>query len=667
MTIYCDACGGSELDSGGDGFYYCRLCGSQSQDIVDTAPDDTNILAGGGGIYSLSQRRHPPAVASAVPSQTPAPPLPVNRGAVDTPYGFEDRPSVPLDFGDGGGGSVLEPEVIADGIRTRYVRGLQLMIQLQCEALVDRHGVSPSICGITGTVWLRFLAETKVLSDDWSNEAFESSEVVGLRYYSQEQKEQKVSKRRRSRKHRSIPRNLYGRRAADIWLESLKKTVPLSTSLAVCFLACHVARGPVLATDFSKWVLEEKLPYLSLFIEFDKDRYLGRPSKACPFSTSRMFRPKTGVGSWKLEATAGSIARRIGLRLPPVNFHGIARRYLERLPVPVEKVLAYACGIYEWSMPPDLWLSANECRLPTWVGVMSVIIVAIRILYKIHGQGIWEKSFACSSGLKKSKPASKVEEVDGNDKECRLEFDTVELFHNLEALYEKTDDLPDFSRDLASYLKYCKDVIFAGMTTSFEEEELIRTLRTIYEKHEPEKESIDGALKSKGIDGSMKSPEDGCGNLDQVRRINELENGRKSGNETLDGDQPTLEMNRVDNNDFEVAQEKPSFMPEAEESIALKRLKLDMEQNMFQYLLPRRAMKSKGYLHYERKVKNCEFTYVAHADYYVLLRACAKLAHVEPRIQHISVSKLERRLDWIERRIRGSLVTLREPLHQRGG
>lgn len=48
--------------------------------------------------------------------------------------------------------------------------------------------------------------------------------------------------------------------------------------------------------------------------------------------------------------------------------------------------------------PPDLWLSTNELRLPSRVCVMSILIVAIRILYDIHGFGEWEKSLSSHGG-----------------------------------------------------------------------------------------------------------------------------------------------------------------------------------------------------------------------------------------------------------------------------
>jgi len=91
---------------------------------------------------------------------------------------------------------------------------------------------------------------------------------------------------------------------------------------------------------------------------------------------------------------------------------------------------------------------------------------------------------------------------------------------------------------------------------------------------------------------------------------------------------------------------------------AMQMLKSEMQDHGFHYLPPRKPRKSDGYLRYRRKRLSGGFIYVAHADYYMLLRAFAKLAEIDIRIMHISVLKLERRLACIEERIERSLNTL---------
>lgn len=92
-----------------------------------------------------------------------------------------------------------------------------------------------------------------------------------------------------------------------------------------------------------------------------------------------------------------------------------------------------------------------------------------------------------------------------------------------------------------------------------------------------------------------------------------------------------------------------------EKEKALKQLKLDMEENKFCYIAPRFMIKRRDYLHYARRRKDV-LIYAVHADYYILLRCCAKVGLVETRIMHIAVLSLERRLQWLEKRIDHSLL-----------
>lgn len=87
------------------------------------------------------------------------------------------------------------------------------------------------------------------------------------------------------------------------------------------------------------------------------------------------------------------------------------------------------------------------------------------------------------------------------------------------------------------------------------------------------------------------------------------------------------------------------------EDEAIRLLKLNMEENRFCYIPPRVNVKRFDYLHYVRKKDEGSYTYVAHADYYILLRACARAARVEIRCMHIGVLSLEKRLAWLEKRI----------------
>lgn len=94
---------------------------------------------------------------------------------------------------------------------------------------------------------------------------------------------------------------------------------------------------------------------------------------------------------------------------------------------------------------------------------------------------------------------------------------------------------------------------------------------------------------------------------------------------------------------------------------AIRQLKLDMEENRFCYIPPSVKQEKLGYVHYVRKKDKGALSYVAHADYYILLRAFARAAHVDDiRILHIGVLNLERRLAWLEKRI-GQCLHLKPP------
>jgi hypothetical protein len=138
--------------------------------------------------------------------------------------------------------------------------------------------------------------------------------------------------------------------------------------------------------------VESKIPYLAVFAEVDKLLGSSLHLQRCPLDARQLFRPVQVIGAWQLEAAAGSIAQKICLRLPSVNFYAIAQRCLKELSLPVEKILPHACRIYEWTMPAELWLSSNPARVPTRVCVMAILVVTLRVLYNINGQGFWEVS-----------------------------------------------------------------------------------------------------------------------------------------------------------------------------------------------------------------------------------------------------------------------------------
>ncbi|KAJ7953810.1 TATA box-binding protein-associated factor RNA polymerase I subunit B [Quillaja saponaria] len=649
LTWTCQTCDNVGLFDGSDGFFYCLRCGAQAEDIIDTGVADEDFVEkgndAGGAIYLASNRRHRPMAPVKVEplsqysslyesqsqfwqtlslgEETPKPKdyhphdyIKSEEYNMSQPY--EVDPSVPLDFGGSVGAKVPSFDDYYNEIRIRYVMGLQLMIEFQCEVLVKEFNVNPLICGLVGSIWLRFVSGTDIFDDDWADLTIEDSEM-------QHQDEPEDYKQRA--KYRAEPHNMEA----------------------------------VLPTDIMKWTLEGKLPYFSAFVEIEKR--IGKPSSACPISSSVMFRPSQAVPLQKLESLAASIAHAIGLELPPVNFYAIAFRYLEKLSLPVEKILSHACRIYEWSMPPDLWLSTNDLRLPTRVCVMSILIVAIRILFNINGFGEWEKSlpfYGDPASKSTSVPVPRDTKSDENSLPVeKSELDCVELLHNLEARYKEMANTFDYSKDLSTYLQYCKDVVFAGLEPSYEdheEEKMIEYLWNFYQ-NEKDSEQEEPREQSKVAFNQKRFRDEGYirrASMEKKKRKGNL-NKPSSDNETILADDPqqslSSDQSSQSTQDDQDSDSNDNTSADTLNEEAIKQMKLDMEENRFCYIPPRFNVKRFDYLHYVRKKDEGALTYVAHADYYILLRACARVAQVDIRIMHIGVLSLERRLAWLENRI----------------
>ncbi|XP_078444417.1 TATA box-binding protein-associated factor RNA polymerase I subunit B-like [Wolffia australiana] len=591
--VRCGDCGGTDFDGGDDGFFYCRDCGGQTQDMMETECLEDDMFGAEGAMYNVKFTRHSQSRQMSL-SQSQSQPqsksskeellrsLARNLGSSvkeeDNTHGFDDEIPLPVDFAQG---LCSNEKVMADKIRLRYVQGMQLIIQMQCKELVEKFGVSSLISGIVGEVWLRFLAVKKVFDDSWADKAILEAEA---------------SAHERRKDHTSEEDGADGscflrRKPIYVWVSSLRRMIPVHSSLAFVFLGCLVARETILPTDLVNWATEGKISYLTAFCDVEKA--LGNPGPGFPSSSRSMFRPVYGLGSWHTESTAGSIAESIGLHLPPVNFYAIARRYLSQLCLPVEEILQQTCRVYEWSMPAELWLSANPFRLPTRVCVVALVMVSMRILYDIHGHGVWEKSLSDPKIHSQEHPESS-------------QLDARAILSILESKFKDLDPSPAHSKDLRSYLVYCKDVIFAGMSTTYEEERLIDMLWDIYDKQEA---------------ADSREPSDAC------RKRSRDKGG--NGDETEPLGDPLAEMKR------------------------------SMKEHGFEYISPRIRCKTEDYLHYRRKKVEGRLQFVAHADYFLLLRAFARLAEVDARIVHLGVLRLERRLRWLERRAAGAVAAFR--------
>ncbi|KAI4366307.1 hypothetical protein MLD38_022196 [Melastoma candidum] len=663
--ICCEACGSVGIPDDVDGFFYCSNCGSQAPDFIDTDIAEEHFVEKGGdsrgAMYMASNSRQRPQTTrnaetlSQHESQSQLWSSMNPDRDLKTLNEGEDLlldsvgPTSPEDFvpSGSGGSRALRYDDFYNEVRIRYALGLQLMVQLQCEALVRDFNVSPVICGIAGTIWFRFLTTTRIMADGWADDTLMMSES---------QKEGVSDNVKPRAKYRAEPHNIHGQRGVIVWFRSMQKKLSLSHSLAISFLACHVARESILPTDVVKGSTEGKIPYVATFLEIE--RILGSPSRTCPLSSSFMFRPTQSVQSQELEAQAAFIALVVGLDLPPVNFYAIASRYLCELSLPAKKIFPRACRLYDWSMPPNLWLSANESSFPTRVCVMSILIVAIRIIYNIHGFGEWEKSLskhqeiACpvgtETGMQSGRKDSSVTgnlipSVDNEDSEAedtdspKSRGKTADILKILNAQEKKINDSYEFNQDTSSYLKFCKEVLFAGLEAPFEDYEETKMISELWYFYQSSM-VMNGFAEGGLLPGSSPKPKMLC-----------YKPHSEDSSPPGTNDSPSLSTPAMDHGD-----EGGSLAYMVHKSFgnkALEQLKADMEEDRFLYIPPRVKVKRFDYLHYARKRDEGSMVYIAHADYYVLLRACARVAEVDVRCMHLAVLDLERRLGWLENRI----------------
>ncbi|KAL5055392.1 hypothetical protein RYX36_036074 [Vicia faba] len=186
-VVTCQSCNfvGEPFES--DGFFFCSSCGEKNQDAFDNGAEEEEAFGTVGGIYLPSHQRRASAHSEAidVPPISQYDPLSQSNllsslGLIEVKQENVDlshshfSPSTPADFG---GSNVPSSEDYHNEIRLHYVFGLQIMIELQCEALVKEFKVTPLICGLVGPIWLRFVAKTGVFNEDWANKVLHDSEM----------------------------------------------------------------------------------------------------------------------------------------------------------------------------------------------------------------------------------------------------------------------------------------------------------------------------------------------------------------------------------------------------------------------------------------------------------------------------------------------------------
>eukprot|EP00250_Pteridium_aquilinum_P009270 c18557_g2_i1 orf=135-1064(+) len=303
----CNICGGDDLQGGEDGYFYCSACGSQSQQYQEQLLDYESMAG-----YTRRTQRSVAVAVEAVGDNGPMAngldaPLPSSQNPLFSHFGFTDTskpwetPSASHAPGHTAAHHLPQPvdpmetmHVDAAFIRTIYIEGFQHLIQLQCEAIVQKFHVSPLVCGIVGPIWLRFLAVTRVLEKDWAKEVIQ---VEDAREEQRKRKQNKKNKQELDEEQEGIEDERVQMRMGlqFVWLEALKERIPMSASLALIYLACHMARESVLPTDIVQWASKGSLPYLAAFCGIQKKR----SGLAWPINARLMFKPVDVIGARK--------------------------------------------------------------------------------------------------------------------------------------------------------------------------------------------------------------------------------------------------------------------------------------------------------------------------------------------------------------------------------
>jgi hypothetical protein len=184
MSGVCSVCGSTDLSAGGDGFSYCNVCGSQSQFFQDQAfdYDDTHVY-NARNVRERGIARKESQLASQL-QQTLA--TQASQLATQEDLAYYQSSQYLSQFGDdampfsqavnpsqvpGSTPSELDGLDLSERVRKVYVEGVQMLVQMQCEALVQKFGVTPLVCGILGPVWMKFVSSTCVYEKGWAEEA----------------------------------------------------------------------------------------------------------------------------------------------------------------------------------------------------------------------------------------------------------------------------------------------------------------------------------------------------------------------------------------------------------------------------------------------------------------------------------------------------------------
>eukprot|EP00250_Pteridium_aquilinum_P009269 c18557_g1_i1 orf=151-1146(+) len=203
----------------------------------------------------------------------------------------------------------------------------------------------------------------------------------------------------------------------------------------------------------------------------------------------------------------------------------------------------------------------------------------------------------------------------------------------------------DFEKDLDPYLRYCQDIIFSGLKLEGEEESVCERLWRLYEQ--PPKKGSD-VLQEPSLP-NIPEVQSLSGDSDfSFAGFNDLQScmvGNKTASEPCDSKAENFSQATSQNvaNQEEDDKNCRGFR-------SLEELVHDMESLGFSCLPPRKQPLMPGkYLRYVRKkAKDGNALKVLHADYFMVLCACAKVIRVQPVALYWCVQRVENSLRNID-------------------
>ncbi|KAK3256214.1 hypothetical protein CYMTET_34639 [Cymbomonas tetramitiformis] len=382
--LICDVCGSCDLSTSDIGQLVCDTCGTQSQSYVEEQEEFE-------GVEYLVGRRARKAAPKVVEEE-------------------ED-----------------ENEVDDTDFRahtTAYVEGIQTILQMQCDALVEHHGCHPSLQKVVRRIWFAYLSKKRLLSTSFlkkhtrlragnfglgplnktktaaehpgpnaaaqDEEAdLEGSAAARDQAGSGQEEEEAVTEGEENeedpdgfqwhwrgawRTHQPITKKIAQQIQLNQLMKKLEQEVYLDMTLALCYLGCVWLREAVLTADLVRWAVEGRLPFMSAHSHLSQEVRLAAPwTRLCP---------RDIPSASDVDIAASTLLQELQLQMPPLNVPLLVRKCLLELGLE-EGLLEPICRLHSLLSHPDVWLEGRPVfaiKQPQ-KHIMALVLVTLSLLY----------------------------------------------------------------------------------------------------------------------------------------------------------------------------------------------------------------------------------------------------------------------------------------------